>query len=80
MFTFESFLFLLFVICNSYFMYRAGENNGKFLGMLHITQFPSHDQSLKLFISGCSKSTCIGKGQFLKPNISDLSFSTLFCL
>ena len=47
MFTFESFLFLSFFICNSYFMYRAGENNGKFLGMLHITQFYKQKSVLK---------------------------------
>lgn len=40
-------LFLLFIIANSYFMYRAGEKAGKFTGMISITQFFKQKSVLK---------------------------------
>ena len=40
-------LFLLFILANSYFMYKAGEKAGKFIGMISITQFFRDKQALK---------------------------------
>lgn len=40
-------LFLLFVIANSYFMFKAGEKAGKFTGMISITQFFKQKSVLK---------------------------------
>jgi len=37
-------LFLLFVLANSYFMYKAGEREGRFTGMIQITRF-YHDEN-----------------------------------
>jgi hypothetical protein len=39
--------FILFIIANSYFMYRAGETSGKVHGMIHITQFYKQKSVLK---------------------------------
>lgn len=40
-------LFLVFVLANSYFMYKAGEKAGKFTGMISITQFFKQKSVLK---------------------------------
>ena len=40
-------LFLLFILANSYFMYKAGEKAGKFIGMISITQFFKQKSVLK---------------------------------
>ena len=37
----------LFVMANSYFMYKAGEKAGKFEGMISITQFYKQKRVLK---------------------------------
>ena len=37
----------LFVMANSYFMYKAGEKAGKFGGMISITQFYKQKRVLK---------------------------------
>ena len=39
--------FLLFILANSYFMYKAGERAGKFTGMISITQFFKQKNALK---------------------------------
>ena len=40
-------IFLLFILVNSYFMYKAGEKAGKFTGMISITQFFKQKNVLK---------------------------------
>ena len=40
-------IFLLFVLANSYFMYKAGEKAGKFTGTIRITQFFKQKSVLK---------------------------------
>jgi len=40
-------LFLLFIVANSYFMFKAGEKAGKFTGMISITQFFKQKSVLK---------------------------------
>tara|TARA_Y100001938_G_C7766993_1_gene271353 strand:+ start:91 stop:327 length:237 start_codon:yes stop_codon:yes gene_type:complete len=40
-------ILLIFVFFNSYFMYKAGEKAGKFLGMISITQFFRQKRVLK---------------------------------
>jgi len=40
-------LFLLFILANSYFMFKAGEKAGKFTGMISITQFFKQKSVLK---------------------------------
>mgnify|MGYP001220541764 FL=1 len=40
-------LFLIFIMANSYFMYRAGEKAGNFNGMISITQFFKQKSVLK---------------------------------
>jgi hypothetical protein len=40
-------IFLLFVLANSYFMYKAGEKAGKFVGMISIVQFLKEKDVLK---------------------------------
>ena len=40
-------ILLLFVLFNSYFMYKAGEKSGKFIGMISITQFFKQKSVLK---------------------------------
>ncbi len=42
-----SIIFLLFVIANSYFMFKAGEKAGKFTGMISIVQFFKQKNVLK---------------------------------
>lgn len=42
-----SIIFLLFVLANSYFMYKAGEKAGKFVGMISIVQFLKEKNVLK---------------------------------
>ena len=42
-----SIIFLLFVLANSYFMYKAGEKAGKFVGMISIVQFLKEKDVLK---------------------------------
>ena len=37
----------LFILANSYFMYKAGEKAGKFDGMISITQFYKQKRVLK---------------------------------
>ena len=32
-------LFLIFILINSYFSFKAGEKSGKFIGMISIVQF-----------------------------------------
>ena len=39
--------FLLFILANSYFMYKAGERAGKFTGMISITQFFKQKNAVK---------------------------------
>ncbi len=39
--------FLVFIAINSYFSFKAGENSGKFIGMISITQFFRDKQALK---------------------------------
>ena len=38
---------LLFIAANSYFMFRAGEKAGKFVGMISIVQFLKEKRVLK---------------------------------
>ena len=38
--------FLLFVLANSYFMYRAGQREGRFEGMIQITRFFRQENAL----------------------------------
>ena len=38
--------FLLFVLANSYFMYRAGQREGRFEGMVQITRFFKSENAL----------------------------------
>jgi len=38
--------FLIFVIANSFFMFRAGEREGKFAGMIQITRFYQDEHAL----------------------------------
>ena len=38
--------FLLFILANSYFMYRAGQREGKFHGMIQITRFFKEENAL----------------------------------
>jgi hypothetical protein len=40
-------IFLVFILANSYFMYKVGENAGKFSGMISITQFFKQKNVLK---------------------------------
>lgn len=40
-------VFLIFILANSYFMYKAGEKAGKFIGMISITQFFKQKSVLK---------------------------------
>lgn len=40
-------IFLLFVVANSYFMFKAGEKAGKFTGMISIVQFFKQKNVLK---------------------------------
>ena len=40
-------MLLVFVFFNSYFMYKAGEKSGKFIGMISITQFFRQKNVLK---------------------------------
>jgi len=40
-------IFLLFVLANSYFMFKAGEKAGKFTGMISIVQFFKQKNVLK---------------------------------
>ena len=42
-----SIIFLLFVVANSYFMFKAGEKAGKFTGMISIVQFFKQKNVLK---------------------------------
>ena len=42
-----SVIFLLFVVANSYFMFKAGEKAGKFTGMISIVQFFKQKNVLK---------------------------------
>jgi len=44
----ESYLiFILFIIANSYFSFKAGEKAGKFVGMISIVQFLKEKRVLK---------------------------------
>ena len=38
--------FLLFVLASSYFMYRAGQREGRFEGMIQITRFFKSENAL----------------------------------
>lgn len=40
-------IFLLFVVVNSYFSFKAGEKAGKFVGMISIVQFLKEKDVLK---------------------------------
>ena len=40
-------IFLLFIVTNSYFSFKAGEKAGKFLGMISIVQFFKQKNVLK---------------------------------
>ena len=40
-------IFLLFIIVNSYFSFKAGEKAGKFVGMISIVQFLKEKRVLK---------------------------------
>lgn len=40
-------IFLLFVVANSYFSFKAGEKAGKFVGMISIVQFLKEKDVLK---------------------------------
>ena len=39
--------FLLFIVANSYFSFKAGEKAGKFVGMISIVQFLKEKNVLK---------------------------------
>ena len=53
--TFEqAIIFLLFVVCNSYFMYRSGFKQGQFLGMVNLSILLNNKSLLK------DKDTVIG--------------------
>ena len=53
--------FLLFILANSYFMYKAGEKAGKFNGMISIIQFFKQKNALK------DKNSIIGFKNWPKP-------------
>jgi len=38
--------FLLFILANSYFMFKAGQREGKFHGMIQITRFFKEENAL----------------------------------
>ena len=40
-------IFLLFIVINSYFSFKAGEKAGKFVGMISIVQFLKEKRVLK---------------------------------
>ena len=50
-------IFLLFIVTNSYFSFKAGEKAGKFLGMISIVQFLKEKRVLKdkKYITGFKK-------------------------